>query len=140
MKRLIFVLAALMVALGFSRLPVMASLEDQVAMNISPISVDFGTILPGRAVTGSDLTIENTGNVTIEVTAEIIDDSGFYGSYLKLNNTPSTGGDWTAADLGLDSFAADAPARTVTTKLDGVPSNLNPSSYTCTIIFWAEEQ
>jgi hypothetical protein len=93
--------------------------------------VSFGNIVPGIDVAGPRLTIANNGSTSVLVCIEIINDTdGFFDNYLKLNGVDASS--WTAI-IDVD----DSPI-TVTTRLEGVPSYLEPGSYSCTVIFWAE--
>lgn len=52
-------------------------------ISVSPLTVDFGSILPGGDISGTDLTITDFSSPSVKITAEIADDlSGFYTSRL----------------------------------------------------------
>lgn len=101
-----------------------------VAISVSPAEIDFGSILPGRDVKGANLTVTNTGSAAVTVTAVITDDaSGFYTAGLYLGGV--TAAAWSAT-------IASGTSIPVSPQLIGVPSNVSPGSYSCTVIFWAE--
>lgn len=131
MKKFIFFIVVVVLALGVGCLPAMASPGAELAISIEPAEVKFGTIIPGVDASGDIITIANTGSKTVSVTAQITEDTGFYGNYLHLDGMKAES--WIA-------IIASGGRNNVPTKLEGVPTNLEPGSYTCTVIFWAEVQ
>ena len=131
MKRFLFITAALWVVVALVWAPAAAGNGGVIAISVSPAEVSFGNIIPGIGVVGPRLTIANTGSASVIVITDIRDDiDGFYESYLKLDGDDALS--WTV----IINFG-DSPI-TVTTRLEGIPSYLEPGSYSSTVIFWAE--
>lgn len=114
-------------------------IAEKIAITVSPIGIDFGSIVPGVGATGNPIIVTNAGNIPIKVSAELLDKTDFYKSYLKLHTkaTP-TNGTWTAEELGLVSMVV-GNVTPVTTGLAPIPANVSPGIYTDTLVFWAEK-
>ena len=164
MKRgILGLLVALALALAVSLVPAAAAADSSaevgwkatskvIGISVSPESIDFGVVSGGATISGDPLTVTNTGNVDIDVTAEITADTEFAeGQYfftaaLRLNSEAcdkqgaptALEGAWTAAQLGLAGVVPDAEPE-VSTGLE-CPATIYPAiDYTGTVIFWAEE-
>jgi len=123
-----------------------------IGISVSPTDIHFGDIFPGDELDGTTITVENTGNVRIDVDAEILDDTPyatggedeyFYTEALKLNDafsdrhgTPTAFGVWAATALGLVDIAVDAEEEVTTALKCPDPMEMG-KSYTGTLIFWA---
>lgn len=110
-----------------------------VGISVMPTSIDFGVVSPGATVPGPSLTIRNSGNVAMDVDAELTKDTeSFYESALNLNNTVASLKKWLAVALGLDSIAVN-DSRSLGTKLVVPPGTDTVSkTYTGTVVFWGE--
>ncbi|GAI48059.1 unnamed protein product, partial [marine sediment metagenome] len=131
--------------------------EPVIGIEVSPTFINFGAISAGITATGDTLTVTNTGNMPMSVSADLTEDTFysesnyFYTKALYLNKipsdqvrTPTNLGSWPATNLGLKlvdpSPGAGYPyfSHTVTTKLmvpDGITLG---ATYTSTVVFWAE--
>ncbi|GAI81994.1 unnamed protein product, partial [marine sediment metagenome] len=124
-----------------------------IGISVDPTSINFGKITPGETYTypEGELTISNIGNASITVSADIAADttyaSGryFYTAALTLNgelcdkaSSPTAlGGAWTAEKLGLGPIA-DGDSGPVTPGLACPSSTKAATTYTGTVVFWAE--
>ncbi len=120
-----------------------------IGISVLPTLIDFGSVESNKPVTGPDLTITNIGNVSIGVSAEITADTFydganyFYNAALMLQgrlctgSTTSLGGKWEASELNLESLSVVTPG-SVTTELVCPPSINAGTTYTGTVVFWAE--
>lgn len=106
---------------------------DLVSISVTPGGIDFGAILPGAPTDGNPLTIGNEGNVVIDVSAELTNDTdAFYATYLLLNGAVVPAGNL-VTDIAINGNSE------VTTGLAATPTDLTPKTYTVTIVFWAEK-
>ncbi len=131
MKRILIIAVTIWVAVVLAWTPAVSGNGAAISISVSPATVDFGNILPGRDATGVNMIITNDGDFTSTVTAEITDDAtGFYTTGLYLDGVPLAS--WQVDIAG----GADV---TVSPQLIDVPPDISPGSYSCTVIFWAEE-
>lgn len=129
-----------------------ASEEAVIGISVSPTSIDFGAITSGASVSGPALTVANTGNVGIIVTADIVADTYFngdlyfYTAALRLNGwasdqhlTPTSFGSWIHQNLfGSDPIEVTG-SRPVLTGLECPQEIKADTTYTGTVVFWAEQ-
>jgi len=96
-----------------------AETPEITAINVDPISVDFGTVKPGDVVSGPNITVENIGTVKISVDASLDPLTGTVFNYLKLKGSysPSYSGFWD----NIVSVLLPSQTSSLTTQLD-VPS------------------
>lgn len=107
------------------------TIAQKIAISVSPISINFGSIVPGVDATGNDITVTNKGNVAIKLSTTLVNDTAsFYTNYLYLSDTD--------AEIWIDSIENYDATTSVTPKLTGIPSDLTPDTYTVTLVFWAE--
>jgi len=139
--------------------------EAFIGISVSPTFINFGAITSGAVVVGDALTVKNTGNVRIMVDAEITadtvfgkDQSGndlyFYTAALRLNGGPSdkmqppppdptSFGSWTliraeGGPLGDQPMWVNE-SRSLTTGLECPSPIYAATTYTGTVVFWAEQ-
>lgn len=129
--------------------------EAEIGLSVSPTFIDFQDITSGLGVSGQALTVSNIGNVPITVDAEIIADTFFdegyteyfYTAALRLSGSPSNKaanptsfGSWAHLDFLGDGSIEVKGYKPVATALQ-CPSPINAdTTYTGTVVFWAEQQ
>lgn len=99
-----------------------ADVEAIIAINVSPTSIDFGTITPGTSSPGGEITVRNIGQVTVAVNA-YLDPIGGAFEYLFLSGRDHPGsGAWSPGDLGMGNM--------IPTSIVKCPTRLNvPATY-----------
>ena len=100
-----------------------------VSISVSPTNINYGPLMRGETSATHVITVENIGEVSVDVTYSIVEDGSFYADYLKLEVSGSPfvmGTIATTASLAIDSF--------VTLSGDFAFSG----DYTGTLVFWAE--
>ena len=99
---------------------------DIVAISVNPMSIDFGTMIPGNTSSEYDLVVTNVGTHTVDIDADVSGVSGdlFYDN-LQLKNYTTTntwsGRDWPVI---VDDLEMDI-SNTLKTKIT-VPSGYTP--------------
>jgi len=108
-----------------------ANVVPAISIKISPLSIDFGNLVPGHTSDAHTLSIENKGGVPIKVTAQVTDQAqDLFVTGLKLGNSS-----WES----FDSIVNANDRREVQAKLV-VPLNYaGVGQKAGTLIFWAEE-
>ncbi len=103
-----------------------------VSISVTPTDVDYGTLMRGETSATKVITVDNIGDVPVDISASVIEDEAFYASYLTLDTLSVSA--WEALDLApLD------PDLTIDSVLT-LPSNFAFfGDYTGTLVFWAEE-
>lgn len=71
-----------------------------IGLSVTPISLNFGSVNVGTCSSEQVITLTNTGNVPIKVTAST--SAGYYTDCLKLNNLVANG--WISATIPVSSF------------------------------------
>lgn len=72
-----------------------ADVEDIVAINVEPTSIDFGTLKPGEESVVKSINIENIGTHTVDVDAYLTAwSSALFKDNLMLKNEPKLWTDW----------------------------------------------
>ncbi|MCD6300134.1 MAG: hypothetical protein J7L78_03060 [Dehalococcoidales bacterium] len=72
-----------------------ANIEDIVAINVDPTSIDFGTLKPGEESVVRSINIENIGTHTVDVDAYLTAwSSNLFKDNLMLKNEPKGWADW----------------------------------------------
>lgn len=112
-----------------------AEVEDIIAITVTPTSIDFGSITPGTAVVGTTISVENIGQVTVSVHADL-DQAGPVFQYLYLNGIDKTSGAWTSGDLGMTNMVPTSNVN-CSTVLDVPATYSAQGSETATLIFLA---
>lgn len=121
-----------------------------IGISVTPTEIDFGEISAGATIVDSPgITVINTGNVNIHVSAELesdtycADQSYFYTQALKLNDvfsdrhgTPAELGKWTPEDLALHNVSP-AQSQGVSTALVCPGEMYGGTEYAATLVFWA---
>ncbi|HUV46038.1 MAG TPA: hypothetical protein VMW45_03110, partial [Dehalococcoidia bacterium] len=107
-----------------------ANVVPAISIKISPLSIDFGNLVPGHTSDAHTLSIENKGGMPIKVTAQVTDQArDLFVTGLKLGNSS-----W-------KSFVSTVNAndsKEVQAKL-AVPLNYaGVGQKAGTLIFWAE--
>lgn len=100
-----------------------------VSISVTPTSIDFGPLVLGKYYDVADVTVENTGETDVALTAELMDDDGFYALSLYLD------------DFSVASWSkslAESASKTVDLELD-IPRDADPGEHTAVLVFWAEE-
>lgn len=108
----------------------------EIGISVSPVSVDFGDLEPGvvEAAIPPTVTVTNEGNVDENFSTTIINEStaNFYTDYLYTNlECTNLVTAWTATGVVADTY------KEVSLYLN-VPSEIDPGTYTATLVFWAE--
>ena len=108
-----------------------AAYIPQIGISVSPLSVDFGDVTPGIASPTRIVTLTNTGNVAENFSVSLQDEvpPGVYTNGLKISG-------WWVSNWGKSNVAPGA--ETSENLVLTVPSGTNPSTYTATLVFWAE--
>lgn len=102
-----------------------------ISIKISPLSIDFGNLVPGHTSNAHTLSIENKGGMPIKVTAQVTDQAqDLFVTGLKLGNSS-----WESFDTIVDvNDREEMQAKLV------VPLNYaGVGQKAGTLIFWAEE-
>ena len=108
-----------------------ANVVPAISIKISPLSIDFGNLVPGRTSNAHTLSIENKGGMPIKVTAQVTDQAqGLFVTGLKLDDSS-----WESFDTIVDvNDWEEMRAKLV------VPLNYaGVGQKAGALIFWAEE-
>ncbi|GAH69634.1 unnamed protein product, partial [marine sediment metagenome] len=103
-----------------------AAYIPQIGISVTPLAVDFGSLVPGVPSDPQVVTVTNTGNVLERFTPSIIDESvtGVYTTGLKRDDLLVV--DWCATHVGVGDSVTISPL-TLT-----VPGGTDPGTYTAT--------
>jgi len=104
--------------------------SPMVSISVTPTSIDFGTIVLGKSYDVDDVTIDNTGETDILLSAELYTDDGFYAASLTLDSALVAVWGSTMTELQADKVV-DLDLVVARTAAPGV--------HTATLVFWAEE-
>lgn len=107
-----------------------------IGISVEPTWVDFGDVVPGEASQTRMVNIHNYGNVNVELSASIINESppGVYTAGLTIDDTSGA-----KAAAGW-SYSSLEPCNPLDVSLVlTVPSDTPPGTYTATLVFWAEQ-
>lgn len=102
-------------------------LADVIAISITPITLDFGKVYRGASSSPLDMTITNTGSVSVAVSAS--SESAFYHSCLTLDG----------AHLDVWEIQIPKDSGFSTSAMVTVPSDWPVGTESGTVIFWAEK-
>jgi hypothetical protein len=131
-----------------------ASEEAIIGISVSPTSINFGAVTSGATVAGPALIVSNIGNVGILVDADITADTFFndadrlyfYTAALRLQGGPSdkvgaptSFGAWVHQNLFGSNPIEVTGSRSLTTGLQCPPEIKAATTYTGTVVFWAEQ-
>lgn len=119
---------------GVGPVTMTSTVSAALAISVSPTSIDFGIIPPGSESSEVDITVSNIGNISVDISASIIDDTAdeFYAHNLFLN-------DPTKAVNYIESNLA-AGANVVPKAKVKVPADYaSIGERTGILVFWAEE-
>jgi len=108
-----------------------ANVVPAISIKISPLSIDFGNLVPGHTSDAHTLSIENKGGMSIKVTAQVTDQAqGLFITGLKLDDSS-----WGSFDTMVDANDwEEVQAKLV------VPLNYaGVGQKAGTLILWAEE-
>lgn len=100
-----------------------------VSISVDPTSIDFGEMVLGEYIDVANVRVYNTGETDVDLTAELMEDDGFYASSLYLD-------DYSVASW--DKTLAEGANRLVDLELD-IPRDADPGEHTAVLVFWAEE-
>ena len=100
-----------------------------ISISVTPTDINFGRVVAGKSSALHLITIDNTGEASVDVTAEVLEDGTFYVDCLTLKGGLVSALDETIAFNGETSFNA----RLV------VPRDYEVGSYAGILVFWAEE-
>lgn len=111
-----------------------ADVEDIVAIDVTPTSIDFGILKPGQTSGACDITVANIGTHTIDVDAKVYEAGLFYDNLeLKCGENWNL---WSYWGNVIDNLAMD-DSETIYTRLP-VPSGFTPGGEeTATLLFLA---
>jgi hypothetical protein len=107
-----------------------ATILPAISIEVTPGTLDFGTLAPGQTSSEHTLNISNTGGCNVSVTADVTDTAGdLYVSGLLLDS-----GIWSSYSAAVEkSTAVDAGA-----VLDVPDDYAGVGTQEGTLIFWAE--
>ena len=107
-----------------------ATILPAISIDVTPGTLDFGTLAPGQTSSEHTLSISNTGGCNVSVTAEVTDTAGdLYVSGLLLDS-----GIWSSYSAAVEkSTAVDAGA-----VLDVPGDYAGVGTQEGTLVFWAE--
>lgn len=105
-----------------------------VSFSVNPLSIDFGSFGPGYNVSGTKLTLKNSGSWNLKIEAEVTDSEGtLYTKNLLLDANP-----WDIFLMGLTADPGDfVHESTVSTSLDTPENYSGTGTETGTLTFWA---
>jgi len=113
-----------------------ADTVEITAISVTPGTIDFGPVTPGTPKTGTLITVENIGTVTVDVDALLNPLTGTVFNYLYLGGVPSTGysGNW--ADYIISSLKPSV-SKSLTTELVAPSTYSGKGSETAILVFEA---
>jgi hypothetical protein len=108
-----------------------ASIRPAIAIEVTPSSINFGELSPGETSSGKNLNVVNRGGCSINVSAEVTDDSeNLFVDGMLLNDKL-----WSLYSAVIPTYGTDAPD----VKLH-VPDNYaGVGSKEGTLMFWAKK-
>lgn len=110
-----------------------------VAINVTPTSIDFGTLYPGQMSPPTTIDVVNIGTVVVDVTTSIVETGTFFADNLYLDETYPTG---TTKVPGYNIFglAVDATKSPAPNAWVEVPSDYEAAgTVTGTLVFEATQ-
>jgi len=109
--------------------------SPMTSISVTPTSVDFGQTVLGKISTTQTVTIDNIGETHVMVTAELLEDDGFYASYLILSSPGVPSG---PVSVWSHDYIGSGGSTGVDFKLI-VSRNAEAGVHTAVLVFWAEE-
>lgn len=107
------------------------TLTEQIGISVDPTWIDFGTMPIGQPSATETVTVTNTGDVSVDLSASIENAStpDVYTTGLKISTDSVSG--WSRTITEPDGIVEPALILTV-------PLETEPGTYTATLVFWAE--
>ncbi len=106
----------------------------QIGISVDPGSVGFGSVVPGTQSAPQPITVTNTGNVAVNLSASITGESHppVYENGLTIDTFSVSLWGVTTVTVAVDGDSGLLPLSLT------VPGGTAPGTYTATLVFWAE--